>query len=59
MARPAAATYYGSTYYGYTYQVQWRDQLRLPSTALVAAAAGGHLEVLAFLLDQGAAAGGA
>ena len=25
-------------YYGCTYQVRWRDQLRLPSTALVAAA---------------------
>ena len=45
-------------YYGCTYQVRWRDQLRLPFTALVAAAAGGHLEVLAFLLGQGAAAGG-
>ena len=58
MARPAAAAYYGPIYYGCTYQVRWRDQLRLPSTAIVAAATGGHLEVLAFLLSQGAAAGG-
>ena len=56
MARPAAAACFLWPYLLWRHpQVRWRDQLRLPSTALVAAAAGGHLEVLTFLLGQGGA----
>ena len=56
MARAAAAACFLWPYLLWRHpQARWRDQLRLPSTALVAAAAGGHLEVLTFLLGQGGA----
>ena len=56
MARPAAAACFLWPYLLWRHaQARWRDQLRLPSNAIVAAAAGGHLEVLTFLLGQGGA----
>ena len=56
MARAAAAAGFLWPYLLWRHpQARWREQLRLPSNAHVAAAAGGHLEVLTFLLGQGGA----
>ena len=56
MARAAAAAGFLWPYLLWRHpQARWREQLRLPSNAIVAAAAGGHLEVLTFLLGQGGA----